>query len=318
MTVVAVAVGVATGDPVDVALAVGVAVAVAVAVRVVVAVAVAVGVLVAVRVGVAVAVAVGVRVAVSVVVAVAVLVAVRVGVRVAVAVIVGAAVCVAVAVRVAVAVALAVALRVAVAVAVAVRVAVAVLVAVAVGVAVRVEVGVGVGLFFFFFAEPVALTLVDDVPLVASLVIAIFAEKSVPVSVGANSTVTVDSPCGSISVAPWPDTMWKNSLPAAGATVTDRAAPPLSLMTKDLLSVAAPFDRLSLPKSSVVGVTSSLLTDASRRASSTESCARALNENENKTSNAETNDAIDAARAMREDASNELPRPIVKRSPEML
>ena len=30
------------------------------------------------------------------------------------------------------------------------------------------------------------------------------------------------------------------------------------------------------------------------------------------------NDAIDAARAMREDASNELPRPIVKNPPEML
>src|SRR5271166_4234334 len=277
---VAVAVGVAIGDPVDVALAVGVAVAVAV------------GVLVAVTVRVAVAVAVGVLVAVRVAVAVA--------------------------------------LRVAVAVAVAVRVAVAVLVAVAgaagvevaVGVAVRVgvSVGVGVGFFFFFFAEPVTLTLADDVPLVASLVIAIFAEKSVPPLVGANSTVTVDSPCGSISVAPWPDTMWKNSLPAAGATVTDRAAPPLSIMMKDLVSAAVPLDRLILPKSSVVGVTSSLLTEASRRALSmpTASCARALNENENKISQAEMNEAIDAARAMREDASNEPPRPIVKSPPEMM
>jgi len=214
----------------------------------------------------------------------------------------------------------AVALRVAVVVAVAVGVAVAVLVAVAVGVAVRVEVGVGVGLFFFFFAVPVTLTLADDVPLVASLVIAIFAEKPVPASLGANSTVTVASPCGSISVAPWPDTMWKNSLPAAGATVTDRAAPPLSVMTKDLVSVAAPLDRLTLPKSSVVGVTSSLLTEASRRALSmpTASCARALNENENKISQAKMNEAIDAARAMREDASNEPPRPIVKNPPEML
>jgi hypothetical protein len=215
----------------------------------------------------------------------------------------------------------AVAVRVAVAVAVAVGVALAVLVAVAVGVAVRVgvRVGVGVGFFFFFLAEPVTLTLADGVPLVASLVIAIFAEKSVPALVGANSTVTVDSPFGSISVAPWPDTMLKNSLPAAGATVTDRAAPPLSLMTKDSVSVAGPLDRLILPKSSVVGVTSSLLTDASRRAlsMSTASCARALNENENKISQAKMNDAIDAARAMREDA-NELPRPMIKSTPEVL
>ena len=215
-----------------------------------------------------------------------------------------------------------VALGVGVAVAVAVRVAVAVLVAVAVavrvevavGLAVRVGVGVGVG-FFFFFAEPVILTLADGVPLVASLVIAIFAEKSDPPLAGANSTVTVDLACGSISVAPWPETMWKNWFPAGGPTVTDRAIPPLSLMTKDLVSVAGPLDRLILPKFSVVGVTSSLLTDTARRASPTASCARALNENENKISRAKTNDASDAARAMREDASNELPGQIVKSSP---
>lgn len=183
----------------------------------------------------------------------------------------------------AVAVAVGVAIRgpvdVALAVCVAVLVAVAVRVVVAVGVAVAVAVGVGVGVgvgcLFLFLAEPVVLTLANRVPLVASLVIAIFAEKSVPTLVGANSTMTVDSPCGSISVGPWPDTMWKNSLPAAGATVTDRAAPPLSLMTKDLFSVAGPLDRLILPKSSVVGVTSSLLTGASCRALSlpTASCA---------------------------------------------
>jgi hypothetical protein len=218
-----------------------------------------------------------------------------------------------------------VALTVGVAVAVAVRVAVAVLVAVAVavrvevavGLAVRVGVGVGVG-FFFFFAEPVILTLADGVPLVASLVIAIFAEKSDPPLVGANSTVTVDSACGSISVPPWPETMWKNWFPAGGSTVTDRAIPPLSLMTKDL--VAGSVDRLILPNFSVVGVTSSLLTDVSRRALSltTASCARALNENENRISKAKMNDAIDAVRAMREDASNEPPGQIVKSPPEEL
>ena len=215
-----------------------------------------------------------------------------------------------------------VALTVGVAVAVAVRVAVAVLVAVAVAVRVEVgvavRVGVGVGVFFFLFAEPVTLTLADGVPLVASLVIAIFAEKSDPPLAGANSTVTVDSACGSISVAPWPDTMWKNWFPAGGSTVTDRAIPPLSLMTKDLVSVAGPLDRFILPKFSVVGVTSSLLTDTARRASPTASCARALNENENKISRAKMNDAIDAVRAMREDASNEPPGQIVKSSPEML
>jgi hypothetical protein len=68
----------------------------------------------------------------------------------------------------------------------------------------------------------------------------------------------------------------------------------------------------------VVGVTSSLLTGASRRALSlpTASCARALNEN--KISKVKMNDAIDAARAMREDASNELPRPMIKSPPEVL
>jgi hypothetical protein len=91
-------------------------------------------------------------------------------------------------------------------------------------------------------------------------------------------------------------------------------------MMKNLVSVAGPVDRLILPKSSVVGVTSSLLSGASRRALpfAAASCARALKENENEISNTEMNDAIDAVRAMREDASNELPRAIVKRSPEML
>src|ERR1700733_9763839 len=86
-------------------------------------------------------------------------------------------------------------------------------------------------------------------------------------------------------------------------------------MPKDLVSVAAPFDRLILPNFSVVGVTSSLLTDASRRALSlpTASCTRALNEN--KISKVKMKDAIDAARAMREDASNELPRPMIKSPP---
>lgn len=239
---------------------------------------------------------------------------------VAVGVAIGDPVDVALSVGVAVAVRVAVAVAVVVPVAVTVPVAVAVAVAVAVGVAMRVEVGVGLGLFFFFFAEPVTLTLADALPLVASLVIAIFAEKSVPPLMGANSTVTVDSPCGSISAAPCPDTIRKNSLPAGGATVTDRAIPPLSLMTKDFVSVAAPLDRLILPKFSEVGVTSSLLTDVSRRAlslsSPNASCARARNEN--KIRKVKMKDAIDAARAMREDASNELPRPMIKSPPQVL
>ena len=89
------------------------------------------------------------------------------------------------------------AVRVAVAVAVAVRVAVAVAVrvAVAVGVAVRFGVGVGVG-FFFFLAEPINWTLADLSPAVASLLTLMLAEKLLPESGGANSTVTVAAACG--------------------------------------------------------------------------------------------------------------------------
>jgi len=66
-------------------------------------------------------------------------------------------------------------------------------VAVAVGVAVIDSVAVDVG--SDPLAAPVSLTLADDLPLVALLLIAMLAEK-VPPLVGANSTVTVATLCG--------------------------------------------------------------------------------------------------------------------------
>jgi len=90
-------------------------------------------------------------------------------------------------------VAVAVAETVGVAVAVALRVAVAVEVGVAV--TVRVDVAVGVGRLCFF-AEPVNLTLANRSPAVASLWTLMSAEKLLPGSGGANSTVTVAAACG--------------------------------------------------------------------------------------------------------------------------
>jgi hypothetical protein len=107
---------------------------------------------------------------------------------------VGVAVSVAVGVAVRVAVAVAVGVIVNVAVAVLVAVAVAVGVEVALGVGVCVPVGVGVGRFFLL-AEPASETFADRFPTVALLLIMIIPEKS-PLWIGANSTVTVDSPCG--------------------------------------------------------------------------------------------------------------------------
>jgi len=82
-------------------------------------------------------------------------------------------------------------------VAVPVIVAVAVAVALRVAVAVGVEVidGVDVGVGSDSLAAPVSLTLADGFPLVALLLIAMLAEK-VPLLVGANSTVTVETACG--------------------------------------------------------------------------------------------------------------------------
>jgi hypothetical protein len=104
---------------------------------------------------------------------------------------------VAVAVGVALVVEVAVAVDVArvVDVAVAVCVGPVVEVALAVGVAGEVAVGVAVAVGSEFFADPVTLTLCDDLPLVASLLIAMVAEK-LPGVVGANSTVTVVVPFG--------------------------------------------------------------------------------------------------------------------------
>ena len=78
---------------------------------------------------------------------------------------------------------------------VAVAVLVAVVDGVAVWVAVAVGVTVGVGGGKLPLAEPFSLTVADDLPLVASLVIAILPEK-LPLLPGANSTVTVAAPCG--------------------------------------------------------------------------------------------------------------------------
>ena len=86
-----------------------------------------------------------------------------------------------------------------------VEVTVTVAVAVLDAVAVAVGVGVGVGLFFLL-AEPASSTLADRLPTVASLVIVITPEK-VPELAGANSTVTVDWPCGWIIVVPCPAVM---------------------------------------------------------------------------------------------------------------
>ena len=296
---------------VGVAVRVAVAVAVPDAVRVAVAVAEAVPVAVAVFVTVAVTVAVAVGVAVrdAVAVAVAVLVAVAVAVTVRVAVAVAEAVPVAVAVFVTVAVTVAVAVGVAVRVAVAVAVAVAVPVAVAAGVEVAAAVGVGVG-FLFFFAEPVSLTFADGLPAVASLLIAMLPEK-LPLSVGANPTVTVDSPCGAINVVPCPDKIVKNPLPAGAATVTESALEPLSVMVKDFFSAVAP--RISGAKSSTLFDNLSLLTDALRRVSTPLSCARAPAANE--IVQAITNDAAAALRSRTFTDANRNPPPTLVTNP---
>jgi hypothetical protein len=89
--------------------------------------------------------------------------------------------------------AVAVCVAVAIAVADAVAVAVEVTVAVAVSVGVAVADGVGAG---DPLAEPLSLTLAEALPAVASLLIAMVAEKCFPALTGANSTVTVDFPCG--------------------------------------------------------------------------------------------------------------------------
>jgi len=187
---------------------------------------------------------------------------------------------VAVAVRVAVAVAVVVGVAVAVAVAVgdAVRVAVAVAVTVgvkvAVAVAVDVAVAVGVG-GNDPLAEPVSLTLADALPAVASLLIVMLAEK-LPDWSGANSTVTVEEPCGWITPAPCPDNVLKNGLPPGGPTVTDSAIPPVSSMVKDIVPVTVWLDRWTLLKASRVGVTTSLLTSAPFLASPPLTWARTL------------------------------------------
>jgi hypothetical protein len=252
-------------------------------------------------------------VALRVAVAVAVTVAVGVAVRVAVAVAVRVAVAVADTVGVAVAVFVTVAVTVAEAVGVAVRVAVAVAVAVAVLVAVPVAVaaavGVGVGLFFFL-AEPVSLTLADGLPAVASLLIAMLPEK-LPLSVGANPTVTVDWPCGAISVVPCPDKIVKTPLPAGASTVTERAPAPLSLMVKDFFSAAAP--RISGAKSSTLFDNLSLLTDALRLVSTPLSCARAPAANE--IVQAITNDAAAALRSATFTDANSNPPPTLVTKP---
>ena len=106
-------------------------------------------------------------------------------------------------------------------------------------VAVAVGVGVGVGLFFLL-AEPASSTLADRLPTVASLVIVITPEK-VPELAGANSTVTVDCPCGWIIVVPCPAVMSKHLLPFGGWTVTVSALKPPFVMVKDFFSTAAAF-----------------------------------------------------------------------------
>jgi hypothetical protein len=306
---VTVAVGVAVWVVVAVAVAdaVRVAVAVAEAVPVAVAVFVAVAVTVAVALGVAVRVAVDVDVAVGVAVLVAVTVAVAVRVAVAVAEAVPVAVAVFVAVTVTVADAVGVAVRVAVDVAVAVWVVVAV--AVAVGVEVAVAVGVGVG-FFFFFADPVSLTLADGLPAVASLLIAMLPEK-LPLSVGANPTVTVASPCGAISVVPCPDKIVKKPLPVGEPTVTERALEPSSLIVKDFFSAADP--GISGAKSSTLFDNLSLLTDALRLAPTPLSCARAPAANE--IVQAISNDAAAAMRSATFTDANRNPPPTLVTNP---
>jgi hypothetical protein len=123
-------------------------------------------------------------------------------------------------------------------------------------VAERVGVGVGVG-GLCFFAEPVSLTLADLTPAVASLLIVMLPARLLEECSGANSTVTVEEPCGWITAAPCPDVILKNGLPTGGPTVTESATPPLSLITKDLVSVTVPLDRKILLKFSCVGVTAS-------------------------------------------------------------
>jgi hypothetical protein len=143
-------------------------------------------------------------------------------------------------------------------VAVAVADAVALGVKVAVAVAVDVAVAVGVG-GNDPPAEPVSLTLADALPAVASLLTVMLAEK-LPEWSGANSTVTVDEPCGWITPPPCPDNILKNELPAGGPTVTDSAIPPVSSMVKDVVPVTVWLDRWTLLKASRVGFTTSLLT----------------------------------------------------------
>jgi hypothetical protein len=72
-----------------------------------------------------------------------------------------------------------------------VEVAVAVRVAEAVAVAVAVDVDGSDP-----FADPVSLTLADEEPAVASLLIVMLPEKLLEECSGANSSVTVDDPCG--------------------------------------------------------------------------------------------------------------------------
>jgi len=141
-----------------------------------------------------------------------------------------------VAVAVGVAVAVTVAVAVAVTVAVVVIDAVDVAVAVDVRVAVAVDVGEADGVGRSDpFADPVSLTFADAEPAVALLLIAILAEKLVPLLMGANTTLTVNVPCAAIIVVPCPDVILKNGLPAGGATVTESARPPLSVIVNDFV-----------------------------------------------------------------------------------
>jgi hypothetical protein len=176
-------------------------------------------------------------------------------------------------------------------------------------VAVPVTVAVGVGRLFFF-AEPDTLTLADDMPAVASLLIAILADISLPSLVGANSTVTVDFPCGATTAAPCPDVILKNLFPIGGPTVTESGLPPVSSIVKVLVSVNVLPDRSILLNTRMVGVTASLLTGRTRVESPlTRAWALAAN------SIATTMNEVVAARIGREDARRKLPRPIVTNPP---
>ena len=158
----------------------------------------------------------------------------------------------------------------------AVGVAVAVTVGVGVAGAVTVAVAVAVGANDPL-AQPVNLTLADGRPQVASLLIAMLAEKLEPLLVGANSTVTVKVPCGLINVAPCPEIILKNALPVGGATVTESALAPPFVMVKDFVSPAVLRERLILLKARLFVDSSSLLA-AARAFVANEIAATAMND----------------------------------------